>query len=84
MVRFLLIFYAVGTPYLPFLNKHNRLSVGTFSLTMLCILALYVCNHVSRDNKNYLQNFIYSFLFLLNGMPDIGYIGADLLRSGKG
>jgi hypothetical protein len=51
---------------------------------MLCILALYVCNHVSRDNKNYLQNFIYSFLFLLNGMPDIGYIGADLLRSGKG
>jgi len=51
---------------------------------MLFLLDLFICKHVSTEDKNYLQNFIYSFLFLLNGLPDIGYIGAGLLRSGKG
>jgi hypothetical protein len=36
------------------------------------------------DDNNYLQNFIYSFLFLLNGMPDNDNVGADVLSSGKG
>jgi len=47
-------------------------------------LFFFFKDRVFKDENNYLQNFIYSFLFLLNGMPDNDNVGADVLSSGKG
>jgi hypothetical protein len=45
---------------------------------------VYFKKNVLTDDNNYLQNFIYGFLFLLIGMPDNDNVGADVLSSGKG
>jgi hypothetical protein len=45
---------------------------------------MFTKNLIFSEVKNYLQNFIYSVLFLLIGMPDIGNIGVEMLHSGKG
>ncbi len=58
--------------------------LNNLSLTSRFKAYLFIKNRIVTDDKNYLQNFIYSFLFLPIGMPDNDNVGADVLSSGKG
>jgi hypothetical protein len=59
-------------------------SLDNFSLSVMNKIWFLYLNNILTEGKNYLKNFIYSFLFLLNGMPGIDNKGANLLASGKG